>query len=122
MSLKVDNTFGSRKSQVVSYLRSRAAEYLGEVTRRFGVQQFKKRADCDQPCACGREGKPHERDPSGGRSGEMEPRGDAGSDPAAHALHERGDAGDSQRSVALRVHGLFSPNRRIVGAIGNHLF
>jgi hypothetical protein len=44
MSLKVDKTFGSRKAEVLSYLRSRAAECLGEVTQQFGVRQFKKRA------------------------------------------------------------------------------
>ena len=44
MPLTVDKTFGSRKAEVLSYLRSRASEHLSEVTRQFGVHQFRKRA------------------------------------------------------------------------------
>ncbi len=44
MSLRLDNTLGLRKAEVLSYLRARAAEHLGEVTKQFGVRQFKKRA------------------------------------------------------------------------------
>jgi hypothetical protein len=44
MPLTVDKTFGFRKAEVLSYLRSRASEHLSEVTQQFGVRQIKKRA------------------------------------------------------------------------------
>lgn len=44
MSLPVDKTFGTRKAEVLSYLRSRASEHVVEVSRQVGVRQFKKRA------------------------------------------------------------------------------
>lgn len=42
--LTVDKSFGSRKTEILSYLRSRVSEHLVEITEQFGVRQFKKRA------------------------------------------------------------------------------
>lgn len=44
MSISVDKDFNSRKAELLSYLRFRAAEYLNEVKQEFGENQFKERA------------------------------------------------------------------------------
>ncbi len=44
MSLKIDGDFGSRKDALLTYLRSRTKELLGDVTRQHGTTQYKKRA------------------------------------------------------------------------------
>jgi len=44
MSLLIDADFGSRKDDLLAYLRSRTKELLGDVTRKHGTNQFKKRA------------------------------------------------------------------------------
>lgn len=44
MSISIDADFGSHKADLLAYLRSRTKELLGDVTRRFGTTQFKKRA------------------------------------------------------------------------------
>ena len=44
MSLTVDASFGSRKTEVLEYLRSRSSEHQAELVRQFGVKQIKKRA------------------------------------------------------------------------------
>ena len=44
MSLQVDADFGSRKDDLLAYLRSRTKELLGDVTRQHGTTLFKKRA------------------------------------------------------------------------------
>ena len=42
MSLQIDADFGSRKDDLLAYLRSRTKELLGDVTRQHGTTQFKK--------------------------------------------------------------------------------
>lgn len=44
MPLTIDADFGSRKAELLAYLRSRTKELLGEVQREYGSTQFKKRA------------------------------------------------------------------------------
>lgn len=44
MSISVNKDFNSRKAELLSYLRFRAAEYLNEVRQEFGERQFKERA------------------------------------------------------------------------------
>ena len=44
MPISIDAKFGSRKAELLAYLRSRTKELLGDVTRQFGVTQFKKLA------------------------------------------------------------------------------
>lgn len=44
MPISIDADFGSRKAELLAYLRSRTKELLGDVTRKFGTTQFKKRA------------------------------------------------------------------------------
>ena len=44
MPLNIDPRFGTRKTELLAYLRSRTKELLGEITRTFGTTQFKKRA------------------------------------------------------------------------------
>ncbi len=44
MSLLIDADFGSRKDDLLKYLRSRTKELIGDVTRQHGTNQFKKRA------------------------------------------------------------------------------
>ena len=44
MSISVDKDFNSRKAELLSYLRSRAVEYLNEIKLEFGERQFRKRA------------------------------------------------------------------------------
>ena len=43
-SISIDTDFGSRKTELLAYLRSRTRELLGEVKQEFGSTQFKKRA------------------------------------------------------------------------------
>lgn len=43
-SLNIDKNLGARKAEILTYLRSRAAEYMPEISQQFGVRQFKKRA------------------------------------------------------------------------------
>ncbi len=47
MSILIDADFGSRKHDLLAYLRSRTKELLGVVTREHGTTQFKKRASAD---------------------------------------------------------------------------
>lgn len=42
--ITIDKTLGSRKAELLDYLRSRATEHLAEVTRQVGERQFKTRA------------------------------------------------------------------------------
>lgn len=44
ISLKIEREFGSRKDEVLAYLRSRASEFLVDIAQQFGASQFKKRA------------------------------------------------------------------------------
>ena len=44
MSISIDAAFGSRKAELLTYLRSRTKELLGDTMREFGTTQFKKRA------------------------------------------------------------------------------
>ena len=44
MSLEIAADFASRKDEVLAYLRSRASEFLGDISQQFGASQFKKRA------------------------------------------------------------------------------
>ncbi len=44
MSLKIETEFGSRKDEVLAYLRSRASEFVVDIAQQFGASQFKKRA------------------------------------------------------------------------------
>ena len=44
MSIHIDADFGLRKDELLTYLRSRTQELLGDIMREFGVSQFKKRA------------------------------------------------------------------------------
>lgn len=44
MALEIDAKFGERKDELLQYLRSRTKELRGEVTRKYGTTQFKKRA------------------------------------------------------------------------------
>ncbi len=44
MSLTIDSDFGSRKDALLTYLRSRTKELLGDVTRQHGTTQYKRRA------------------------------------------------------------------------------
>ena len=43
-SLSIDRTLQSRKADMLSYLRQRAAEYLAEIREQYGETQFKQRA------------------------------------------------------------------------------
>ena len=42
--ISIDAGFGSRKAELLTYLRSRTKELLGDVVREFGVNQYKERA------------------------------------------------------------------------------
>jgi hypothetical protein len=44
MSISIDTGFGSRKAELLAYLRSRTKELLADVTRTYGTTQFRKRA------------------------------------------------------------------------------
>lgn len=44
MTLTIDKNLGNRKADVLTYLRARAGEMMPEISQRFGVRQFKKRA------------------------------------------------------------------------------
>ena len=44
MSNSIDTNFGSRKADLLTYLRSRTKELLGDVMREYGATQYKKRA------------------------------------------------------------------------------
>ncbi len=44
MSIQINEDFGSHKDDLLTYLRSRTKELLGDVTRQHGTTQFKKRA------------------------------------------------------------------------------
>ena len=43
-SLSIDRSLQSRKADMLSYLRQRAAEYLAEIREQYGETQFKQRA------------------------------------------------------------------------------
>ena len=43
-SLTVDKTVAGHKSQVLSYFRKRAAEFLAEVRQKYGERQFRNRS------------------------------------------------------------------------------
>jgi len=43
-TLKIDKTFRERKTELLVYLRSRAKEALGEITKTYGVNEYKERA------------------------------------------------------------------------------
>lgn len=44
MPLQIDDSFGTRKAELLAYLRSRTEELIGDVKREFGSTQFKQRA------------------------------------------------------------------------------
>jgi hypothetical protein len=44
MSLRIDKNLGGRKVEILTCLRVLAAEFLPEISQRFGERQFKKRA------------------------------------------------------------------------------
>ena len=44
MPISVDKDFNSRKAELLSYLRSRAVEYLNDIRQQFGERQFRERA------------------------------------------------------------------------------